>query len=395
MTDPFDSSAVVPFAGLPAIPPPSAIDLDQVVLNMSPTLLRDARDSLIDRHFKDAGAHHAEILIERLIDSRRSPDLRPLDTSGAVRAYETATGQPAAPGQRIDDERRVLNQRLYTAALCNELARQANNYSSGAAIAREGSESSRSLQHMGLLPIPGLQPPEAVAQLADEMRAIARSLSEAEGLVCPPLQEYDWARGEEQRAEEAAGRLAVLIDKLAVLTALPQLDRSQVTGRRISDTSRVAAQIATVHAATTQSAVDAVLDDDRKRILSNLLPEVPLHGRPSNAGSPGRLPSALHRAADHYLLRLSNHPSVQEHSEDARNIALAEAARGIVRMHAQNPEAVRALPPVQAGLVRELVNVVEATPGLARQLRKSNLTLVRPHTNTGQPASPTTGRPRG
>jgi hypothetical protein len=390
MTEPFDRSAVVSFAELPVIPPPSAIDLDQVVLNMTPALRSDAHESLVDAHFMNAGHHHADLLVERLIYIYHAPNPRPPDISGAVRAYETATGQAAAEG--VVDEQRVANQRTYVAALCNELARQANNYSSGFLIGRDGSETSRSLQEKGLLPTPGLQPLEKVSQLADEMRAIARSLSAAAGVVCPTLQDYDWARGEEQQAQEAAERLAPLIDKLAVLTALPQLDRVQATSRRISDTARVAAQIATVHAATTPAAVNAALDDDRKKILSNLLLDVPSYNRSSIPDR--RPPGDLRRAADRYLTRLSHPTASGEEITAAEANARAEMAKGIAKLHMRDPDAVRALPPVQAGIVREVVAAVEATPGLLRELSKSNLTLVRPHIDKGH-TTPMPGRPRG
>ena len=59
MTEPSNRSAVVPFAGLPAIAPPSAADLGRAADSVVPALRRDAYESLNDAHFINAGIHHA------------------------------------------------------------------------------------------------------------------------------------------------------------------------------------------------------------------------------------------------------------------------------------------------------------------------------------------------
>jgi hypothetical protein len=91
-----------------------------------------------------------------------------------------------------------------------------------------------------------------------------------------------------------------------------------------------------------------------------------------------------------------SHPGANgEEITDAEKNARAEMAKGIAKLHMKDPDVVRTLPPVHAGLVREVVATVQETPEVYRELRKSSLTLVHPQIDKGHSTtSPTARRPR-
>jgi len=388
MTNPTGESAVVPFAGLPAIPPPPE-PLAQRVESMRETLTRDARDSLIDAHYRNAGGDHAELLTQRLVDARLAPSSRqPLDVGGALDAYERAMQQGPVPS--FEDE---LDQQHYVAGLCEHLAVQATRYDEAVATARTNGHSDlRALDMEGSISTAAL-PLEDVSALAEDMREIARGLAATEGLVVPALRAHDESAAERQRTQEAADKLEVLIDEFAVLTALPQFDHSQMAGSAISDTSRAAARIARIQAET-PSAI-ALLDSDRARVLKLLVPDASWHDQRRPSGdSPTHLPSALRRAADRYLQRLTHPTAPRGELSEAEKTARNEMSRGIAELHARDPEIVRTLPPVQAGLVRAIVAAVSHAAPLAAQPGRPKLTVVRPRVDADPTISGGSSRSR-
>ncbi|MFJ5984433.1 hypothetical protein [Lentzea sp. NPDC092896] len=390
MTTPTGESTVVPFAGLPVIQPPPPEPLAQRVESMLGTLARDARDSLIDHHYRNAGEDHAELLTQRLVDARLAPSsLRPLDVSGALDAYERAMRQGPTPGFEEG-----LDQQHYVAGLCEHLAVQATRYDEAVAIARTNGHSDlRALDMEGSISTATL-PLQDVSALAEDMREVARGLAATEGLVVPTLRAHDESAAERQRTQEAADRLAVLIDEFAVRTALPQFDHSQMDGRGISDTSRAAARIARIQAET-PSAI-ALLDSGRAHVLKDLVPDASWHDQQRSSGDgPTYPPSPLHRAAERFLNRLIHPTAPRGKLPEAEKNARNEISRRIAKLHAQDPEVVRTLPPVHAGLVRAVVAAVSQAPPPAAQPGRAKLTLVGPRVDADPSISPSSSRPRG
>jgi hypothetical protein len=386
MTEPFNKSAVVPFAGLPALAAPSTATLDRHVLSQVPTLQRGARDSLLDAHFQDSGVRHAELLTQRLIDARRSPALRSLDADGAVRAYVQAVGERLPPGERAS-----LDQANYVSALCEHLALHATTYDAAVAAARLGGHTSLdATEFSGLLPTTGLSLND-VSELATEMRDVARSLSAAEGVSCPPLQTYDENQIKMRELDEAVDRLADLIDDFAVLIAVPSLAEGNAQ-QTFAATTHLAAQIGQIEAAS--PGIVTYLDEARSKVLGKLLPDTARYDRSPHfrVDYAERPLSLLRHAADRLLARLL-HPTQKMTGSEA--LARADLVREIETLNSADPTVVRTLPPVHAGLVRRAVGAaadsrVLATPAVTK---KPHLTLVKAH-NNGGPTAPTTNNSR-
>ncbi|WP_158886247.1 hypothetical protein [Amycolatopsis anabasis] len=313
--------------------------------------------------FREVGARHATAVIGDLLLQRRSPEfLLSYDFDDTVRNF-----RPQAPehyGGEFD-----FNDRDYVSGFCRELVEEANRMREALEAEREGETylpsyfrheserfqgwSIRFRQRRGDLD------PDEVLAIADQFDDLARTLSDNARVELPErLKEVDRRLEQEARDRVAVAELTAAIDAYCLHAAMPGLreDDGQAVRR-----DQLAAQVAILD--TRNPHLLASLTEDRARVVHGIIPESAtrrhLYSWPDPlppAPAPDEL--SLRRLADtaNELATRLLHPAVGEMSTDDA-VDKVRLTDRINELHQQHPTLVDSLPPMQAGLVRDVVNV--------------------------------------
>ncbi|ATY17097.1 hypothetical protein CU254_41715 (plasmid) [Amycolatopsis sp. AA4] len=345
MTEPEQPPAFLGFAGRPVPPPPEtyAHDYDPA----------PGKPDGVKTHFRDIGNTDGDFLADQMTRMHGDLKYRPFDLDAEIDRYDPQQTWSAG----IEPEDHTW---LYTSALIGRLAHRADLLRE---LHRNDSEPSPFLdpaQHAPELArlreqTRGLSAP---MDLADRFDDVVRKLAEKTGRPLPwRLAEDDRRREWAVRDHAALEELTAAIDHYQLHLALPWLhsdNPAEQSAERDRRTARVAAL-------DTQNHILAeYLTAERVQVVLALLPDSStrwnLYAVTSlpDPPAPDNLVFRQLRAAADELLTALLHPAAR-----ADRATVAPLADRIAELVRYDPALVRELPPLQAGLVRN-VHLVQA-----------------------------------